>query len=214
MGGDRGRCLTSRRRGPRPAVPPWRGTGPRPAMRLRVPARIAQAALALLTATGCVLWTPPPPPEPPPPPAPELPPLPVEQITIQPLPDPVPLDLDPLAGHPPGDMVTLSAIDVDVRALLPVLAEAAGLSLVLDPEVEGRVSVNLVDVPALEALRMVLQQADLSIASPPLTAPWGPVVFYVLPVDVRVADAELIQRRFLVSPEMAQWIVEIRILYP
>jgi hypothetical protein len=49
------------------------------------------------------------------------------------------------------------------------------------------------------------------IAPPPATAPWGPVVFYILPVDVRDAPAELIRARYDVSAEMAQWIVESRL---
>jgi hypothetical protein len=146
-------------------------------------------------------------PAPPPAPPPPLPPLPVEQITPVPVAPRLPLDEDPLARFPPGDNVTLIAADVDIRALLPVLAEAAGLSIVMGPEVRGRITVNLVDVPALEAIRVVMEEAELMIAPPPLRAPWGPVVFYTLPVQVQTADRELLRARFGVSGEMADWIV-------
>lgn len=145
----------------------------------------------------------------PPPPRP-LPPL---TVTTVPPPSrpPAEADRDPMERLPPGNPVTLGARDVDVRALLIALSEAAGASLVLDPEVRGRVSVNLVDVPARDAIRAVLASAGLSVASGPPTAPWAPVVFYVLPVDVEEASAELIQARFGVSAELARWIVESRI---
>ena len=143
--------------------------------------------------------------------APEaLPALPVPQITMQgPAARNVPAD-DPFAGISSLQTVTLRAQDVDVRALLMALAEAAGLSLVVDPGIEGRMTVHLMDVPAVDALREVLAAADLSVATPPPAAPWGPVVFYALPVDIDVASAELIQERFGVSEQVARWIVQSR----
>ena len=142
-----------------------------------------------------------------------LPPLPIEQIAPQPsAARPIAIARDnPLARFPPGETVTLSAVDVDVRALLPALAEAADLSLVMGPEVQGRVTVNLVDVPALEALEVVLTEADLMIAEAPVVAPWGPAVFYTLPVNVWTAGEELIRIRYRVSEEMARWIVETQL---
>ena len=139
-----------------------------------------------------------------------LPALPVPQITMQgPAARNVPAD-DPFAGISSLQTVTLRAQDVDVRALLMALAEAAGLSLVVDPGIESRMTVHLVDVPAVDALREVLAAADLSVATPPPAAPWGPVVFYAIPVDIDVASAELIQERFGVSEQVARWIVQSR----
>jgi hypothetical protein len=111
----------------------------------------------------------------------------------------------------PGPPVTLSAANVDIRALLPVLAEAAGVSLVLGPDVTGRVSVNLKGVPARTALEAVLAEAGLSLAGESsLQAPWGPTVFYAVPIDIDRASAAAIQRRFGVSPEVAEWLVANR----
>jgi hypothetical protein len=110
-----------------------------------------------------------------------------------------------------GPPVTLTAANVDIRALLPVLAEAAGISLVVGPEVTGRVSVNLREVPARLALETVLSEAGLTLAGEsPLTAPWGATVFYAIPFHLDDASAAEIQRRFGVSREIAEWLVASR----
>ena len=110
----------------------------------------------------------------------------------------------------PGPRVNLTATGADLRALLAALADAAGVSLVVAPEVQGRVTVHFEDVPADEALRTLIREAGLMVASP-LAAPWGPVVFYVAPVNVNEADAETIRARFGVSEELARFIVRARI---
>jgi hypothetical protein len=133
-----------------------------------------------------------------------LPPLPAPQIALQGVPARTPQPGDPLAGVTSLQTVTLRAQDVGVRALLTALAEAAGISLVLDPGVEGRMSVHLVDVPVADALREVLAAANLSAVAPAAVAPWGPVVFYAIPVDIDRASPELIRARFGVSPEVAR----------
>ena len=141
----------------------------------------------------------------PPPPLPELtvPAAPVERARPAP-------GVDALAGRPPGTLVTLAARDVDVRVLLVALAEQAGISLVLDPEVTGRTSVSLANVPAVEALRAVLAAAGLGLAAGPPEPPVGPTVFYAAPIDIDRASAALIADRFKVSPTMAAWIVANR----
>lgn len=131
-----------------------------------------------------------------------LPELRVEQITEPPRPPAGPEQ----AAAP---TVTLTATNTDVRLLLPTLAEAAGVSLVMGPAVSGRISVFLRDVPAAEALRIVLEEAGLGVGLP-LRAPWGPVIFYDLPVNINGASARLIQERFGVIEELAEWIVASR----
>lgn len=118
---------------------------------------------------------------------------------------------DPWRGLPLGPPVTLSAVDVDVRALALALAEAAEVNLILEPGITARVSVNFVDMPALEALRHVLAAADLSVAAPAPGPLWEPVVFYVLPVDIDQADVDLIRARFRVSEPLARFVVESRV---
>jgi hypothetical protein len=137
-----------------------------------------------------------------------LPPLAVEQTAG--VARPVPVRVLDTTGDP-GPPVTLSAANVDIRALLPALAEAAGVSLVLGPDITGRVSVNLKGVPARMALEAVLAEAGLSLAGESsLEAPWGPTVFYAIPFDLEHASAASIQRRFGVSPEVAEWLVANR----
>lgn len=114
-----------------------------------------------------------------------------------------------LAGRE-GNEVTLTAVDTELRLLLPALAEAAGVSLVLGPEVQGRVSVRLDRVPALEALEQVLAAGGLALRAP-LSAPWAPTVFYTVPVNIDEADVATIQGVYGVSAELARFIVQSRI---
>jgi hypothetical protein len=107
-------------------------------------------------------------------------------------------------------LVTLTAHNADARTLLLWLAEQAGVSLVVAPDVTARVSVNLENVPAGEAMRAVMAEAGLSVLTSGFNSPWPPVVFYRLPANINEASAETIVALFGVSPEMANWIVESR----
>ncbi|MFO7894298.1 MAG: hypothetical protein R6U63_11230 [Longimicrobiales bacterium] len=109
-----------------------------------------------------------------------------------------------------GERVTVTAQDTDLRALLVALAEAAGVDLVVSPDVEGRVTVHLQDVPAREALETVIRESGHMVVEP-LTAPWGPVVFYVSPRNIDEMTVAEIQAHFGVSEEMARFIVRARI---
>lgn len=117
---------------------------------------------------------------------------------------------DPLASITSTQRVTLTAVGADVRTLLLWLAEQAGASMVISPDVRARVTVSLRDVPVADAMRAVMAEAGLSVLVGPLEAPWGPVVFYQLPVNVNLASPEAIASRFGVSLELARFIVESR----
>ncbi len=106
--------------------------------------------------------------------------------------------------------VTLTAVGTEIRSLLVVLAEAAGVDLLVDPAVVGRVTVHFQDVPAREALEQVIRGTGYMVARP-LTAPFPPTVFYVVPVNVDEADAATIRARFDVSSELAWYILRSRI---
>lgn len=106
--------------------------------------------------------------------------------------------------------VSLTAKDADARTLLLWLAQEAGISLVVAPDVTARVSVSFHDAPANEALRAVIAEAGLSLLSPGSQGPWPPVVFFQLPMNINELNADAIVARFGVSPEMAAWIVESR----
>lgn len=167
----------------------------------------------------CAAPAPAPPPAAMPHPAPATPSAPLPPLVVEQPPDSLPLVLrsgrydvaDPLMRLPLGEPVTLSATSVSVPALLIALGESLGISLVVDPEVDGRITVNFQEVPARDALRVVLAQTGLFIAAGPPEVPWAPVVFYAIPTDIETASVETIQARFNVSRAMAEFLVRSRV---
>lgn len=133
----------------------------------------------------------------------ELPPLPVEEVSIVVAP--------PRAGEPHSAQprVTLNASRADVRILIPALAEIAGVSVVMDSSVRGTVAVRFENEPALSALRAVVDAAGLAIETG-VDKPWAESVFYQPPVNVNTAPAGVISARFGVSGKLAEWIVKSR----
>jgi hypothetical protein len=117
---------------------------------------------------------------------------------------------DPLTELGATRRVSLTANNADARTLLLWLAQQAGVSLVVAPDVSARVSVNFNDVPAYEAMRAIIAETGLSLLTSGLRSPWPPVVFFHLPVNINEVNAEAIVARFGVSMEMAKWIVESR----
>jgi type II secretory pathway component GspD/PulD (secretin) len=105
--------------------------------------------------------------------------------------------------------VTLRAVDADVRSLLVALAQIAGVNLIVSPEVRGRLSLALEQVPAEDALSALMEAAGLS-APGVLRSPWGATVFFQPPVLLDTLSAEAIARRFGVSARLARWVVELR----
>jgi hypothetical protein len=132
-----------------------------------------------------------------------LPPLPVEQLGTGQR-----LVVTPGTGI--RTRVTLTAVNQDVRTLLPALAAASGVNLVMGPDVRGTVTVHLVDVPADEALRAVIAAAGLSIDNPAALRPWGPTVFQQPPLNINTATVEEIKARFNVSTRIAETIIAAR----
>ena len=55
-----------------------------------------------------------------------------------------------------GARITLSTKDADLVEVLRAFARLAGVNLVLDPSVRGKVTVELFDVPWEDALRVIL----------------------------------------------------------
>lgn len=150
-------------------------------------------------------------------PAAPLPPIPVYEIA--PTPDSSRLSVtrvpqasqrDPLARLGANRLVTITASNADARALLLWLAQEAGVSLVVAPDVTSRVSVHYENVPAGAAMRAIMAEAGLSVLSAPRHPNWPPVVFHQMPANIDEVSAERIMERFGVSVEMAQWIVESR----
>src|SRR6185503_15450394 len=117
---------------------------------------------------------------------------------------------DPIRDLRATKLVSLTANNAEVRALLLWLAQQAGVNLVIAPDVTARVSVSFTDVPAGDAIRAIIAEAGLSVLTPGLMSPWPPVVFYERPVNINDVSAESIVARFGVSMEMARWLVESR----
>lgn len=133
-------------------------------------------------------------------PEPALPPLRAEVLTV-------PEAATPAAA--PRNLVTLRAVDAEVRSLLVALAQVAGVNLIVSPQVRGRLSLALEEVPAEDALAALMEAAGLS-APGILRSPWEATVFFQPPVLLDTLGAEAIVRRFGVSPKLAAWIVEQR----
>lgn len=136
-------------------------------------------------------------------PADELPPLPVEAVSI--------VTVPPAASEPPGAQprVTLNASRADARVLIDALAQIAGVSVVMDSTVGGTVAVRFDNLPAIEALYAVIDAAGLAIERG-VEKPWPESVFYQPPVNVNTAPAGVISARFGVSGKLADWIVKSR----
>lgn len=133
----------------------------------------------------------------------ELPPLPVEEVSIVTTPPPV--------GEPPGAQprVTLNASRADARVLIDALAQIAGVSVVMDSTVRGTVAVRLEDVPAVDALLAVIEAAGLAVETG-IEKPWPESVFHQPPVNINTVPAAVISARFGVSAKLAEWIVKSR----
>ena len=109
-----------------------------------------------------------------------------------------------------GSRISLNATNANVREVLPALAAAAGISLVMGPDVKGRVSLYLRDVSPLDALHAVIEQAGLTVGENIIAPPYGPVVFFQLPVNVNTASAPVLKARFGISDSTANWLVRAR----
>ena len=62
-----------------------------------------------------------------------------------------------------GDRLSLNFQDIDVRAILQLLADFTGLNLVVSDTVRGTVTLRLKNVPWDQALDMILRTKGLSM---------------------------------------------------
>ena len=130
---------------------------------------------------------------------------PVEQLA------PMPLNLLRPVDSPEQDRrVSFAATDADLRRLIHLLAEAAGLSAVISPDIQGIISVDFRNVTAHEALQMLLEQSGIGSPESTIRSPWPPVVFYRIPANIRYMSVEAIQAHFQVSREIAETVARLR----
>jgi len=62
-----------------------------------------------------------------------------------------------------GERITLEIVNADIRNILKLIGEVSNLNIVWGPEVRGRVSMRLKNVPWDQALDIVLRAVDLGI---------------------------------------------------
>jgi type II secretory pathway component HofQ len=75
-----------------------------------------------------------------------------------------PRPLIPLAAAaPPAGRVTLDVTDESVREVLRSIAAEAGVNIVLDPEVDARITLRLMDVGWRDALDVIARDARLRV---------------------------------------------------
>lgn len=60
-----------------------------------------------------------------------------------------------------GKRITIQVREADVRDILRLIGDASGFNIVMSPEVQGKLSLSLVDVPWDQALDVVLQSLNL-----------------------------------------------------
>lgn len=143
-------------------------------------------------------------------PAPLPVPAPIVVAELPQIPVQIASDSSRLPAADRGGRITLTSTNADLRDLLPLLASAAGVDLVMGSEVKGRVSVRLQNVRAIDALNAVIEQAGLVVGNPAAELPWPRPVFYDLPVNINMASAATIRARFDVTQKLADWIVKGR----
>jgi len=161
------------------------------------------AAGVALACAGCMV-------QPAPAPAPRRAPPPVPMRELPPLPIESTVDAAVVPVRSQSGRITITSTNTDIRELLPLLASAAGVNLVMGPDVRGKVSVRFQDVPAIDALEAVIEQAGLTVGGTAPRAPWAKPVFYDLPVNVNYASETTLRSRFDITPELAHWVVKAR----
>jgi hypothetical protein len=141
-----------------------------------------------------------------------VPRLPDAQISATPV-----LSIPPETSIPLPDEARVTLItgdhDMDVKQALEYIAKRGGYGLAMSPNLKTRVRLNLVDVPVSEALQAVLAQANLTISpnNGKMEVAWNPsVVFYQLATNVDSLTVQAIMKRYGVSSDMAQVIVNAR----
>ena len=142
---------------------------------------------------------------------PALPPMPSTPVSEAPA--PVPTRVDTVISHLPEKMITLTG-EWDVRMALEEIARTAGYSLIISPKIQPKkVRLSLINVPSSDALRAVLDAGQLTLeGTRGPTIPWNPsVVFYQLPLNVDSLSVDVIMKRYGVSRDIANLIVQSRI---
>jgi len=68
-----------------------------------------------------------------------------------------------VTGRTPADLITLNFQNIEIRALLQVMAEFTGLNIVVSDGVSGTVTLRLKEVPWQQALEIILESRGLGM---------------------------------------------------
>jgi len=107
--------------------------------------------------------------------------------------------------------------EIDVRQALAYIADAGKLSLIVSPEINKKVRLQLNNVPASQALKAVLEAAGLTLENlnaTPAPERTSSVVFYQLPVNIDSLSVDAIMKRFGVGRTAAELMVQQRTVKP
>lgn len=139
--------------------------------------------------------------------------LPMPATPVSEAPAPTPTRVDTFVARLPEKMITLTG-DWDVRMALEEIARTAGYSLIISPRIQPKKArLSLINVPSSQALVAVLDAGQLTLeAAHGTTIPWNPsVVFYQVPVNVDSLSVDVIMKRYGVSRDIANLIVQSRV---
>ena len=90
--------------------------------------------------------------------------------------------------------MTLRLEEADIRGLLALLADQLGLSVLISDDVEGTLSMSLVDVPASDAWVLVLQAAGLAERQHQDVRYVAPATFIVQREEALLSNAQTVEQ--------------------
>ena len=90
--------------------------------------------------------------------------------------------------------LTLRLDEADIRGLLALLADQLGLSVLISDDVEGTLSMSLVDVPASDAWVLVLQAAGLAERQHQDVRYVAPATFIVQREEALLSNAQTVEQ--------------------
>lgn len=102
-----------------------------------------------------------------------------------------------------GDLISINFQDIDVRAILQIIADFTGLNIVVSDSVNSRITIRLQNVPWDQALDVVLRSKGL------VKQQSGSVVYIMPASEARALDPDLITEIIQINNAKAPDIAEV-----
>lgn len=102
-----------------------------------------------------------------------------------------------------GDLISINFQDIDVRAILQIIADFTGLNIVVSDSVNSRITIRLQNVPWDQALDVVLRSKGL------VKQQSGNVVYIMPASEARTLDPDLITEIIQINNAKAPEIAEV-----